>query len=61
MANLSFKRKSILSYVHTPICLLRMYEARIFIEYQSHNATFYCQVEQLSKSRFAPCTCLFDL
>ena len=61
MANLSFKRKSILGFIHTPICLWRMYEAQIFIEYQSHNATFYCQVEQLSKSRSAPCTCLFAL
>ena len=40
LANLVFGRKLNPLYIHVPGRQLRMYEAPILIEYQSHNATF---------------------
>ena len=40
LANMAFKRSQIAKYIQTPNRQLRMYEAPIFVEYQSQNATF---------------------
>ena len=40
LANMAFKRSQIAKYIQTPNRQLRMYEAPVFIEHQSQNATF---------------------